>query len=612
MINIQKLLFILFLIIYFSIQIYLLNSDPKFFISFGRLIDQGYWLHPVKNFHFNNTFITDEFNFSLFTAPLFVVFSTFISFFSKNILLSGQILSLISLILSTCFIYIFFKNRLKNQSIYFICFIFLINYLNWQYGRLALSELFSSVFLIPSFLLLQNKDKISFILSGLFFSFSVLSKSTNIQIMPSYIFIFLFLFFNKIKLKNITLFIISFVIPILIFLTIIYYTYNFNQLITIYQESSRLFYPKNIKEGIRLLLEFPQRSFWTQIHNFPLIFIPTIYFLQTVITSIQKRKIVFNKLEFILYSWILGSSIMYTVSHFQPESRMISAIFPLSILNIILPNKISTDQIYSFFNKNKFIKFFFQIPLNLVLVEIISILVDIRFQNLSTKYFKLILLILVSIIHSTTSSKYEDKNYNKVILSSLFSSALVISCITSFILVSKWLTDKYLYINADYLIRKPIGILIFFILMLIFLIMQKNNKHLRSTFHIFLFFYILINLSFLINESFTKKTSIFNASQKINSYLDDSKSTISGAGASLLVINRPNKVVQYFDKNDIFYGCQSDLLENFHNVDYYLNPPGVSIPEFIAKNYKLIDNFQLLENTLRDQRVAILDLYKKN
>ena len=137
---------------YFVLQLIYINSDPQFYITFSRVIDQGYWLHDAKNFFYWQELIRDNFNYGLYTSAFYVLATIPFSFIVGKVWLAGK---LVSLLASVFFIFLVdwglktYFPEIKNRLLMIL--LILLNYPFFQHANLALPEMLSFALIIPAF-----------------------------------------------------------------------------------------------------------------------------------------------------------------------------------------------------------------------------------------------------------------------------------------------------------------------------------------------------------------------------------------------------------------------------------------------------------------------------
>lgn len=616
----------LILLFYFLIQIFLVNTDPKFYLSFGRVIDQGFWLHNIKNFFFWKKFILDKLNFSYLTAPLFNFSLTPLVLLFGKIFLAAKLLSLFSSIILILVLNKFLKIYESKKTRLFIYLAILTNYLFAQHARLALPEMFSILLLLPSFLLLLRNSKKSYFFAGLFFALSFLTKGTNAQLTPAFVFFFFIDFWQRKKIMPSLFFSLG---SFLILITYFSYLFSRNLLtdyLAVMQGMKTVFYPKTFSEAYSLLLNFPEGGFWNVAGNFFLIITPLIYFMQTFFQSLMRKKNLFERIEILMYCWIFGAGLTYTLAHFQSLSRLISLIIPLAFLNLHVLEKIDLKKLWQTFEKKHqkisiLMAFLLQIPISIIFLKALVFSTK-RLNVFLFSSNQLLFLFILFLINTFILIKIKFFSRKIVIyFASWFALIFILPSLTFYIFIKQFFDYRFLSITAQYVLRRPGGVISFLIIFLFFIFIIYNKRLQNIFLKSFIFLYFLINLFFISNEIFNPQFTFYKAKKTLENKIRSENKSIAGGTVALLALDKKIKFINFAPQEDPFYGLQSSSNEDFLNIDYYVhakvfdgkkydNPP----PDFVLLNFEKDSEYFLLRKPFsfkKEEYQGVLELWKR-
>lgn len=328
----------LFLIL-FLVRVLFLDADPYFMKGLGDIGDEGYWTYNARNAALFNTWIIDDFNQALATAPLFslMVFSSFkllgVGYFQL------RIVSALAGWLTLVILYVFVKDTWSKKAALFTLVILGFNSVFIMYNRLGMVESSMSFFLILTFYMWYkgNKNAIFYILSGICFSFAILTKITAFYFIPALIVLGIFEKVRKnLELKNIAYFVVSGAIPLLIYLIFL--------LIPYWTKLSPFLISVSGKQNLLTSITGPLSFIFVPFFGFFPIFlllIPLILYLASLLLKIEDNRKGFinlknnifkmNYMEIVALSWIIGGSLGLSFSDLS-ERRFLIFFVPLSII----------------------------------------------------------------------------------------------------------------------------------------------------------------------------------------------------------------------------------------------------------------------------------------
>jgi len=595
-----------------------IRNEPQFYFNFGRVADQGYWLHNTKNFIQNGNFINDKFNFGLFTAPLYTIITSVSAMILGNIYLTAVIISIISIGLLIPLIYITLPKDISINKRVITCVLLAVNYLFWQYARLALPEMLSNFFLVPSLLLMLSFSSKKYLFSGFLMALAILVKSTNIQfIAVSLPFLFIEGVKKQTNYKQILYWVLGLLFPLTITVATFGYLGLFKEFAQSFQSASNLFYPSSISDGIDQLLQYPQKGFWNVAFNFFIIIIPILYGIQMILYWIFERKIRISRIDTFLYLWIIGGSLMYAISHFQPLSRPMAILVPLIIINLTHYRDLNLKTLLllirnRFESSNIFTKIVFITPLSFAVMKLFVLLtnkLDLGILIPKMNQVSLFVLLLLIIIKIWNIKKMMELSV--LALALWIVSVLIFPILTFYILIMQWFDNKYQIITTNYFVRTPAGIIVLFLIFMCSLIMILKPRILQYMGISCIILYFIINTLLIGVESLRYRSSIYESQIKISNTIS-SGMTISGVGADLFMLDNLVKVIHYVPPGTLFYGNISSSIEDYEAIDWYLWDKSSTLPEFVQQKFIKIDNYDMFKESFGNNYLVNLELWKRN
>lgn len=528
---------ILFLIL-FIIRILYLDADPFFLKRWGDIGDEGYWAYNARNAFLFNRWIIDGFNQSLATAPLYS-FLVYLSF--KLFGLGYSSVRLVSSLLgwSTLVVLYFFMKDVWNRKSAIIAVIVLgFNSVFLMYNRLGLVESSMMFFLVLTFYFFYkgNERSIFFILAGFTFSMAILTKITVFYFVPAIIiFGILERIRGNLELRNILYFIISALIPLLIFVTgllIPYWTELSPFLVSVSER-------QNAFTITDLILHFQFNYFFGLLPIFILLIPSILYFANLIIkmnlksfkTSIKSFLIKMDFLEIVAISWLVGGLLGLLVSDLA-DRRFLILLIPLTIIfTKVISDKSKFDlnlfveKIVSLINNSKY---YTKILLALLLIlPIYSFSVVIQSIYLVSFDSNLVSLLVYLIIITLFICLILPSNYNKIKSSSALIVLISLGC-----LISVFILNSIGIIYSDYtlifgiksslltsLIVSIMPVIILFVYLLISFLWRKDLLKITFKFsYILLFIYLIANFA-IIGEQLANPTfTIAENSQDLQNY----------------------------------------------------------------------------------------------
>ena len=622
----------LFLVL-FIVRVLYLDADPYFLKTVGDMGDEGYWAYNARNAVLFNNWIIDDFNQAIATAPLFslMLFASFkllgIGYFQD------RIISAVAGWLTLVVLYFFIKDAWNKKAALISLVILGFNAIFIMFNRLGMVESTVILFLLLTYYLWykSNLNPIFYVLSGICFSFALLTKITSFYFIPALIVLWILEKIRKnLQLKNIIIFVFSAAIPFLIYLLFI--------LIPYWTELSPFLISVSGKQNLATytlgIFNFLSSSFFGFIPVF-LLLIPSILYLANLFSKLKPEKPLFsnmeellikmNYIEIVALSWLVGGTIGLLFSDLS-ERRFLIFFIPL----VIIFTKVLVDK--HEFNLNMIVwkltniatkgSLILKIVLAfLIVIPLFSILINlgtlIHFPDYYT-YLNILILTFVSVASLLILSYLNRREIRYMFAAVILLSLGCIIALPFFPFLQSIIFNLSWVINIPSNYSLIYGILLFCLFFYLFFAFkwQKNigPKFISSI----LIIYILFNFAVIGTQISNPTFTISENSKYINNYTEKGDITIGFWSHELSLENRilplwylPNDPqFKYINSNISKYSPKFILVaktfDKNKNADLNTIYPKISS----YPNHKFIKEFDLYPYPYTNNYRIIIYLYK--
>jgi len=338
----KKIVFFLIIILLIFYRFIFYSADP-FYVSWstGAYTDIGFYLHNARHqYLFNSPFFGNWDN-----RFLFPVYHYYYLFLFEIFGLSKLTIQLNLVIIQIIIIFFLYKTIYKIYNDYKISllaiFVYSYNFNLIRNNRIPFLENMMLLFFIISFFFLNDNKKFSFVLSGVFYVFSIMCKSITLFLLPAYL-IFLFLK----KKSGIKYFLIGLICVLIIWFLIMFQT-NYNILYyTIFN--------KPIKANFTYLFRIYNVFNTNLFMRMPIIFY-SVFFYFLIILLYQIK---LSQYQIFLILSFVFSHFFIAFSFYNPDRYYLLLLFFYLLIFV--------DFIYFIFYKNS--EFYKTIKINLIII----------------------------------------------------------------------------------------------------------------------------------------------------------------------------------------------------------------------------------------------------
>ncbi len=301
--------FLGFLIAIFKIKNFPIFCDEAIYIRWSQLIKTD----PLRFIYLP---INDG------KPPIFFIILSFFQIF-KDYLFFSRLISSLSFMLLLFFIYKFTLKFTKHKKYAYIAILLsLINPFFIFFSKLALIDMFLTTLLMISFYFYLNSN---FILSGIFFGLSLLTKTSAILLFPTFVFLSL-LFDKKRKIKSLLTYIYTFIT-----VSFIIIFKNFPQL---FKRSSDFLFQKHELLADNDLLKNILNRFLKNIENLKIL-VQIEIFIYSIFAFFNKQKKQIFILICIIFSFLFTISTVGKTVHIRYFLPIIPFIIILASIGFI-------------------------------------------------------------------------------------------------------------------------------------------------------------------------------------------------------------------------------------------------------------------------------------
>ena len=629
---------ILFLIL-FIIRFLYLDADPFFFKRLGDVGDEGYWAYNARNAILFNTWIIDDFNQALATAPLYSAM-VYLSF--KLFGLGYYQLRLVSALLgwsTLVVLYSFLKDTWDKKAALISIIILGFNSVFLMYNRWGLVESSMIFFITLTFYLWHKGDRrtIFYFLSGLAFSLAVLTKITAFYFIPAILILWTFEKIRKnLKLQSIAYFSISLLISLLLS-SVLLLIPNWAKLSPFLTSVSEGKPPLTLTS---LILHFHFNNFFGLLPIFILLIPVILYLVDLIVRSNMLRSfkasiIERDYIEIIALSWLIGGSIGLLFSDLA-DRRFLILIIPITIIftKVLVDrssfdlNSLSKQLAYLISDSRTYIKLLLAllsiIPIYSFLVVITSIY---PFSSFTHHHLSLINGLITSItfvilIYLLLPYNREKIQYNRALI--ILVSLGCIIAVPLLNLVGTFYTQYTSIFGLQnslmgWLLLDILAALIVFVYLVTAFVWEKNLLKITPKFtYLLLVIYLILNFTVigvqLANPTFTiaeNSKSIQDYTQKGDVIIGTWSHELSLENEVLPIWYLPNSPFKTINQNISKYHPKFILISAvFNSRSTGLSPSHPQLNQF--QNVRLIKRIELCPYPYTNKYRIILYLYKIN
>ncbi len=361
----NRLVLFLVLSLVCIIRIFNLESDPSVFKNTYDIHDEGWWAANAKNKMLNDSWIPGEYAGGIAVAPLNSVITYF---FFKIFGINFFALRLISVFAAAGIILLFylFLARYDKEWASTSTLLLAVNHSFFMYSRIGHVEMLLLFFIMAMFYFLSFNRKACFILAGLSWSLSILTKFSTVAFTPVLVVYFFIQWYRqKISLRNCLLFIAGALLPLMLYYVCIFlphasqYALQFSMTNQLIKDGWHL----GIHSIIMRLVFFPMTEYFMEPSIALLLILSGIFLVRT-----NLREKLFSKQSTlpmpILLSviWLITWFIVLLFIDFA-DRRFTLFIIPLSILSGYLIHTKFKEQNPAAGSYSLFIAFILFLPL---------------------------------------------------------------------------------------------------------------------------------------------------------------------------------------------------------------------------------------------------------